>query len=227
MFTDKNLEHLRAIFEVYDKPFTKNIAKIYASCLSAFDEEAIEKGLDLASASSKFLPKPVDIIECIKKAYKVDDESLELRASGVYEELVRKCGNMNPYTSIVFSDKRACVAFKFVFGDGYGVSQILADNYQSQAIRKEFIKAYMRIKNLKDFEPVIFAQSTGLERNYVIFIGDKDKCEHVAKSVFKRYVLIDKNVNVKSIENKCKVDDKMFNDMLSSLSSFFGVLNVK
>ena len=45
MFTDKNLEHLRAIFEVYDKPFTKNIAKIYASCLSTFDEEAIEKGL--------------------------------------------------------------------------------------------------------------------------------------------------------------------------------------
>ena len=48
MFTDKNLEHLRAIFEVYDKPFTKNIAKIYASCLSTFDEEAIEKGLDLS-----------------------------------------------------------------------------------------------------------------------------------------------------------------------------------
>lgn len=227
MFTDKNLEHLRAIFEVYDKPFTKNIAKIYASCLSAFDEEAIEKGLDLASASSKFLPKPVDIIECIKKAYKVDDESLELRASGVYEELVRKCGNMSPYTSIVFSDKRACVAFRFVFGDGYGVSQILADNYQSQAMRKEFIKAYMRIKNLKDFEPVIFAQSVGLERNYVIFIGDKDKCERIAKSVFNRYVLIDKNVNTKSIEDKCKVDDKMFDDMLSNLSNFFGVLNVK
>lgn len=227
MFTDKNLEHLRAIFEVYDKPFTKNIAKIYASCLSAFDEEAIEKGLDLASASSKFLPKPVDIIECIKKAYKVDDESLELRASGVYEELVRKCGNMSPYTSIVFSDKRACVAFRFVFGDGYGVSQILADNYQSQAMRKEFIKAYMRIKNLKDFEPVIFAQSVGLERNYVIFIGDKNKCERIAKSVFNRYVLIDKNVNTKSIEDKCKVDDKMFDDMLSNLSNFFGVLNVK
>lgn len=227
MFTDKNLEHLRAIFEVYDKPFTKNIAKIYASCLSAFDEEAIEKGLDLASASSKFLPKPVDIIDCIKKAYKVDDESLELRASGVYEELVRKCSNISPYTSIVFADKRAFVAFKFVFGDGYGASQILADNYQSQAMRKEFIKAYMRVKTLKDFEPVVFAQSTSLERNYVVFIGDKDKCEHIAKNVFKRYVLIDKNVNMRSIENKCKVDEKIFDDMLSSLSNFFGVLNVK
>ena len=35
------------------------------------------------------------------------------------------------------------------------------------------------------------------------------------------------DANMKSIENKCKVDEKIFDDMLSSLSNFFGVLNVK
>lgn len=221
MFTDLNLNHLRAIFAVYDKPFTKDIAKIYASTLKDWSEETIEHALDYVQATCKFCPKPVDINEAIKVLYKLDDSSLTVKAKEIFNQLAK---NLQPYVSVVFAERRACFAFKQCFNSVKSFCKHSADERTFKADRDDFVDSYLKARNYKDEEPVALGSyNSGL--NYVLLIGDKQKCLNIARQHFGRFIVVTDepkesltyNVKVSSNENKIEIAQA-----IAELSKFFG-----
>ena len=126
-------ESMTALGELFDKPLSKFLIDVYWKALEPFSDEECNRAFNEVAISSRFFPKPVDLIEIIqgKKA----DQSIKAWLKVI--EAVRRVGL---YKSVKFNDPVIHSVFQFWGG---WASAADWDDSELKWKQKEFERLYV------------------------------------------------------------------------------------
>ena len=125
-------ENMTVLCELFDKPLTKLLMGIYWKALEPFTNEECQRAFNEVALSSKFFPKPADLLEILRG--KIEDQGA--RAWIQVGEAVRRYGN---YQSVCFADPVIHSVIEFMGGWGK------TGDWTDQELKwkeKEFVKLY-------------------------------------------------------------------------------------
>ncbi len=174
------IKYLTALAEIHNKPLSEVTIMIYWKVLEKYSSGQLESAFDQIIKSSKFFPKPVEIIEMI--AGGKEDRALTAWTRTI--NAVRKYGH---YSSVDFGDPLIVRTISLIGGWGH-----LCRNTTDEMIwtQKEFERVY---KNL------IISNYSGKDTKVIGHIEAQNTLHGYADSIPE---IIDLSGNTKQIEEK-------------------------
>ncbi len=133
---------LTATATLYNHPVTTEVIKIYFEVLKQFKVEDIKKALLKHIQTSKFFPKPSEIIEII-----APKKDLNLNAEIAWNSLLEGITSHGYYYSVQFDDPIIHSVIRSMGG-----WQKVSDREQDNWMHKDFIETY-KILSKKDSHP--------------------------------------------------------------------------
>lgn len=169
-----------ATHELYNSKTSDAAIEIAFNALSKFELEDIKRALNEHANTSRFAPKPVDIVELILG----DADSTALSAWAKVESAL---GRVGTYSSIVFDDPLIMMCIERI--GGWIRLGTLSDE-EKNFVKYDFIKLYKGfmgrpISYPKTLIGILYADNRGagrLENEEFVYFGDKEKCLLIHKS---------------------------------------------
>lgn len=151
------IQKLYTLSEILGDKITSERAEIYWDIFKDYSKEQLDKALNIIIKTSKFFPKPAEIIELI-------EGSLESKSTVAWEQVRKAIFEHGAYQSIIFADK---VIHKVIdlMGGWQKICSTLEDDMKW--VEKDFTRFYRAYQNqpLKDYPQVLIGIQEEHNRN--------------------------------------------------------------
>jgi hypothetical protein len=128
---------LGSLAEVMGKEMTAIMSAAYFQVLKRWPIEQVERAIEMAMASCKFFPKPVEIIDLITGGKDAVESSAMVQAARALESLKRH----GSYQSVVFDDPITQAVIQYGFGGWIKLGNDLTADNEGWFL-KDFCKIY-------------------------------------------------------------------------------------
>lgn len=173
------------LFDFYGKPCSDDLLDIYMYALSDYDYDLLETSIKETVKTYKFLPKPSEIIDVIKKLTKQTEQDeerqksiLEFKASNAFRKLMR---NLDVGEDIVCTDWRIVWAVRLAFGS---VMELAKSKEGNPWLEKKFIKAYLLAESPTKCGYILGGIYHKTKDPRVRFLGEYEACSKIANDFY-------------------------------------------
>ena len=145
--------------------------------LSIYDINDIERAVNQAIRTLKYVPKIADIVEIIEGKNEDIKARLENKAVQIYNKILRCLGGYD----VVIEDPRACYALSTAFGSIRSLSARPDNDYANQKDKEAFVKAYVTAPDTLSGISHVFDGYKGTDGSPLVrFIGNNSECKRIA-----------------------------------------------